>query len=97
MAKAQSADEIMKHWAEDVLWFDITTHCLHGYKEFHKEFEKQFSKFDSCEAIFIKISIKINENFGIVCSRQNFGAILKANHSKLSIHVNSSNRFLWKA
>ena len=85
MAKAQGADEIMKHWADDVNWFDITARHLKGYDSVYKEFSAQFGKLKECGAEILEIDCKISGNLGIVTSKQDFWAISKSGHKDTMI------------
>ncbi len=77
MAEAQSADEIMKHWAEDVVWFDITARCLEGYDAVHAEFDEQFGKLDCCGATIREMTCRVSGALGIVTTVQDFWCIAK--------------------
>lgn len=78
MAMAQTADEIMVHWAQDVVWFDITARFLKGYDAVHAEFSEQFGKLESCDAKILEIGCWISGDLGIVYSMQDFHAVTKA-------------------
>ncbi len=85
MALAQSADEIMKHWAQDVDWFDITAHHLKGYDAVHAEFSEQFGKLSCCGAEITDIDCKMCGDLGIVTTTQDFWAIFKANNERIEM------------
>lgn len=78
MAKAQNADQIMVHWADDVVWFDITARFLKGYDAVHAEFAEQFDKLESCDAEIVEIGCWLSADLGIVYSVQEFHAVTKA-------------------
>lgn len=78
MADAQTADEIMKHWAQDVAWFDITAVNVHGYDAVNAEFTRQFAALIKCGATFKELDAKVSGDLGVVRSVQNFWADTKA-------------------
>ncbi len=77
MAKAQTADQIMRHWADDVVWFDLTAHALRGYAAVHAEFSEQFDRLASCEAKILQTDCWVNGDLGIVATVQDFHAVTK--------------------
>lgn len=77
MAEAQSADAIMKDWATDIAWFDITAENLHGYHAVHAEFDRQFGKLVECGAEFIELDVHVSGDIGFVRSVQKFWANAK--------------------
>ena len=78
MARAQNADQIMRFWAQDVIWFDITAESLRGYDKVKSEFSAQFDKLVSCDADILEIDCFVSGDIGIVCSRQKFHAVPKS-------------------
>ncbi len=82
MALAQSADEIMRCWDEDVEWFDITARHLKGYDVVHAEFDEQFSCLKSCGSEFLSLDSIVSGELGIVTSTQRFWAVSKADESR---------------
>jgi len=74
MADAQSADAIMRHWAPDIAWFDISAANLHGYDAVHAEFDRQFGKLVECSAEFVELDIHVSGDLGVVRSVQKFWA-----------------------
>lgn len=77
MAEAQSADEIMQHWASDIKWFDISAENVHGFDEVHAEFDRQFGKLVRCGADFVELDVYVSGDLGFVRSVQKFWADAK--------------------
>ncbi|RIX97004.1 DUF4440 domain-containing protein [Aureimonas flava] len=77
MAEAQTADQIMKHWASEVAWFDISAENLHGYDAVHAEFDRQFGKLVECGADFLELDCHVSGDVGFVRSVQRFWAQTK--------------------
>lgn len=75
MADAQTAEQITKHWADDVLWFDIQPHASKGKSAAIKEFTRQFALLDSCTADLLQTEVILSGNIGIVCTIQHFTAV----------------------
>lgn len=93
MADAQTADQIMKHWAKDVVWLDITAHSLFGYDAVYAEFEEQFAKLRQCGATLEYVDCKVSGDLGVVTTLQKFWAILEADGSRIEIHTRQTDMF----
>lgn len=74
MADAQTADAIMKDWAGDIAWFDISAENLHGFAAVHAEFDRQFGRLAKCGADFVELDVHVSGDLGVVRSVQNFWA-----------------------
>lgn len=92
MAQAQSANAIMKHWAPDIAWFDISAENLHGYEAVHAEFDRQFGKLVECGADFAELDVHVSGDLGIVRSVQNFWAQIKGG-SRIAIVTRQTDCF----
>lgn len=77
MAEAQSADQIMRHWAPDIAWFDISAENVHGFDAVHAEFDRQFGKLVECGAEFVELDVHVSGDLGFVRSVQKFWADAK--------------------
>ncbi len=85
MTQAQSADEIMKHWADDVVWFDGTKQMLCGYKAVHDEFTEQFGRFAVSGATIKDLACHVTGSLGFVMTRQEFWFVLKGKSERITV------------
>ena len=49
MAESMTGEQSTKHWAEDVLWFDIPAFASRGIQPALKMFDRVFNGFSSCD------------------------------------------------
>lgn len=78
MAVAQTTDHTVRHWADDVKWFDISAVNLHGLEAVRKEFDSQFSLLTELGADFVELDVHVSGDIGVVRSVQNFWAVPKS-------------------
>ncbi|WP_316799735.1 YybH family protein [Pedobacter frigidisoli] len=80
MADAQTAEEITRHWSEDVIWLDIQPHASKGKALALVEFRRQFALLDSCKADLLETELIIEDNMALVCTIQHFTAVAGGKH-----------------
>jgi ketosteroid isomerase-like protein len=85
MAESMTGAQSTKHWAEDVLWFDIPPFASKGIQPALKMFDKVFSSFRSCKIDILETDIMLNGNMGIVCTIQKVNIVLKNGDTKLAL------------
>jgi ketosteroid isomerase-like protein len=85
MAESMTGAQSTKHWAEDVLWFDIPPFASKGIQPALKMFDRVFSSFQSCKVDILEMEITVNGNMGIVCTIQKVNIVLKSGDTKLAL------------
>lgn len=82
MANSMTGEESTRHWAPDVLWFDIPAFASRGVPPARKMFDSVFSNFDSCQVDIIETDVMLNGDMGIVCTIQKVRIVLKSGTTK---------------
>jgi ketosteroid isomerase-like protein len=82
MAESMTGAQSTRHWAEDVLWFDIPAFASKGVQPALKMFDSVFSLFKSCKAEILEMDIFTNGNMGIVCTVQKINIVTKKDDAK---------------
>lgn len=82
MADSMTGEESTRHWAPDVLWFDIPAFASRGVPPARKMFDSVFSNFDSCQVDIIETDVMLNGDMGIVCTIQKVQIALKSGTTK---------------
>jgi ketosteroid isomerase-like protein len=82
MAQSMSGAQSTKHWARDVLWFDIPAFASRGVGPALKMFDRVFSGFKSCDVTILEEDVVINGDMGIVCTVQRVDIVLKNGDAK---------------
>ncbi len=82
MAESMTGEQSTRHWAEDVLWFDIPPFASRGIQPALKMFDRVFSGFTSCKADILEMDTMLNGNMGIVCTIQKVHIVLKNGDTK---------------
>jgi ketosteroid isomerase-like protein len=77
MADSMTGAQSTRHWAEDVLWFDIPPFASRGVPPALKLFDDTFAKFESCKVEILELDATVNGDMGIVCSVQSTNIVLK--------------------
>jgi ketosteroid isomerase-like protein len=85
MAESMTGAQSTKHWAEDVLWFDIPPFASRGIQPALKMFDRVFSSFKSCKIDILEEDVTINGDMGIVCTIQRVNIVLKNGDGKNSL------------
>jgi ketosteroid isomerase-like protein len=85
MAESMTGAQSTKHWAENVLWFDIPAFASKGVKPAKAMFDKVFSTFQSCKVDILETEITVNGNMGIVCTIQKVKIVLKKGDTKVAL------------
>ena len=82
MTESMTGAQSTKHWAEDVLWFDIPPFASRCIQPALKMFDRVFSGFKSCNIDIVKEDVTINGDMGIVCTIQRVSIVLKSGDTK---------------
>jgi ketosteroid isomerase-like protein len=77
MANSMTGAQSTRHWAEDVLWFDIPPFASRGVPPALKLFDDTFAKFESCKVDILELDATVNGDMGIVCTVQSTNIVLK--------------------
>ena len=82
MAESMSGEQSTRHWAPDVLWFDIPPFASRGVAPALKLFDDTFAKFESCQVDILELDATINGDMGIVCTVQSTNIVFKDGATK---------------
>lgn len=77
MAESMTGEQSTRHWASDVLWFDIPPIALRGVAPAKKVFDDTFGKFETCEVDVLELDVTVNGDMGIACSVQSTNIVIK--------------------
>lgn len=83
MAESMTGAQSTRHWAADVLWFDIPAFASKGIRPALRMFDSVFSNFESCNVEFLETDVTLNGDMGIVCTVQKVKIVLKNGATKL--------------
>jgi ketosteroid isomerase-like protein len=78
MAESMTGAQSTRHWAQDVLWFDIPPFASKGVQPALKMFDSVFSNFESCKVDILEMETMLNGDMGIVCTVQSVNIVLKS-------------------
>ena len=82
MAASMTGAQSTRHWAADVLWFDIPAFASKGIQPALNMFDKVFSTFKSCQVTLLEMDVMLNGTMGIVCTVQETNIVLKSGDEK---------------
>ena len=85
MTESMTGAQSTKHWAEDVLWFDIPPFASRGIQPALRMFDGVFSGFKSCNIDILEEDVTINGDMGIVCTIQRVNIVLKSGDTKQAL------------
>lgn len=85
MTESMTGAQSTKHWAKDVLWFDIPPFASRGIQPALKMFDRVFSGFKSCNIDILEEDVTINGDMGIVCTIQRVSIVLKSGDTKQAL------------
>ena len=77
MAESMTGAQSTRHWASDVLWFDIPPFASRGVAPAKKLFDDTFGSFESCKVDLVELDVIVNGDMGVVCSIQSTNIVLK--------------------
>ncbi|HEY2464422.1 MAG TPA: nuclear transport factor 2 family protein [Steroidobacteraceae bacterium] len=83
MSESMTGAQSTRHWAEEVLWFDIPAFASKGVQPAVKMFDKVFGSFRSCKVDILEVETVVNGNMGIVCTVQKVSVVMKNGDAKL--------------
>lgn len=72
MALAQTADDISKTWASDMVWFDVITCAVKGGEHARAEYRKQFAQITNLRTRILDITARADGDVGFAFSVQHF-------------------------
>ena len=82
MAESMTGAQSTRHWASDVLWFDIPAFASKGVPPALKMFDSVFGTFESCKVDIQEMDVMLNGNMGVVCTVQETNIVLKSGPTK---------------
>ena len=82
MAASMTGEQSTRHWAPDVLWFDIPPFASKGVAPARQLFDDTFDKFESCKVDILELEATVNGAMGIVCTVQSTNIVLKGGATK---------------
>jgi ketosteroid isomerase-like protein len=82
MTKSMTGKQSTKHWAKDVLWYDIPPFASRGIEPAIKMFDTVFGSFKSYEVSILETDVIMNELLGIVCTIQKIDVLFKDSYSR---------------
>ncbi|MGH2498468.1 MAG: YybH family protein [Ktedonobacteraceae bacterium] len=85
MAESMTGAQSTRHWAADVLWFDIPAFASKGIPPALNMFDRVFSNFTSCQVEILEMDMMLNGNMGIVCTVQKVHIVLKNGATRLVV------------
>ena len=85
MTESMTGAQSTKHWAEDVVWFDIPPFASRGIQPALEMFDRVFSGFKSCNVDILEEDVTINGDMGIVCTIQRVSIVLKSGDTKQAL------------
>jgi len=85
MAESMTGAQSTRHWAADVLWFDIPAFASKGIQPALKMFDSVFSNFNSCKVEILEMDVMLNGNMGIICTVQKVNIVLKNGATRLVV------------
>ena len=77
MAESMTGAQSTRHWASNVLWFDIPPFASRGVGPARKLFDETFAKFESCTVDILELDVVVNGDMGIACTVQSTNIVLK--------------------
>jgi ketosteroid isomerase-like protein len=77
ISKSMTGAQSTKHWANNVLWFDIIPFASKGINPACKVFDSAFGKLKSIKVDIKEMETFINGDMGVVCSVQEWNIIFK--------------------
>ena len=77
MAESMTGAQSTRHWAPDVLWFDIPPFASRGVAPALTLFDETFGTFESCTVDILALDATVNGDMGIVCTVQSTSIVLK--------------------
>lgn len=82
MAESMTGAQSTRHWAEDVLWFDIPPFASRGVAPARKLFDDTFASFESCTVTILELDATVNGDMGIVATVQSTSIVLTSGAKK---------------
>jgi len=77
ISKSMTGAQSTKHWADNVLWFDIPAFASKGVKIAHREFDAAFAQLQSIEVEILETDTFLNGEMGVLCSVQRWKTVGK--------------------
>jgi ketosteroid isomerase-like protein len=77
MTKSMTGKQSTKHWAKDVLWYDIPPFASRGIEPAIKMFDSVFNSFKSYNVSILETDVIMSELMGVVCTIQKIDVVFK--------------------
>lgn len=85
MTESFSGVQSVKHWDDDVLWFDIPPFASKGIKPAEKMYDKVFGGMKSCKIDILETEVFLSGEMAVVCTIQKVEVVFKDEKSKTII------------
>ena len=82
MAESTTGEQSTRHWAPDVLWFDIPPFASKGVQPAKQMFDTVFGGFESINVEILEMDVMLNGNMGVVCTVQRSNIVTKSGDKK---------------
>ena len=82
MAESMTGEQSTRHWAPDVLWFDIPPFASKGVQPAKQMFDTVFGGFESINVEILEMDVMLNGNMGVVCTVQRSNIVTKSGDKK---------------
>lgn len=82
MAESMTGEQSTRHWAPDVLWFDIPPFASKGVQPAKQMFDTVFGGFESINVEILETDVMLNGNMGVVCTVQRSNIVTKSGDKK---------------
>ena len=82
MAESMTGEQSTRHWAPDVLWFDIPPFASRGVQPAKQMFDKVFGGFESIKVEILDMDVMLTGTMGVVCTIQKSTIVTKSGDTK---------------
>ena len=82
MAESMTGEQSTRHWAPDVLWFDIPPFASRGVQPAKQMFDTVFGGFESINVEILEMDVTLSGNMGVVCTVQRSNIVTKSGDKK---------------
>ena len=82
MAESMTGEQSTRHWAPDVLWFDIPPFASRGVQPARQMFDTVFGGFESINVEIEEMDVMLSGTMGVVASIQKSTIVTKSGDTK---------------
>lgn len=82
MADSMSGEQSTRHWAPDVLWFDIPPFASKGVQPAKQMFDEVFGGFESIKVDILEMDVMLSGTMGVVATVQKSTIVTKSGDTK---------------